>query len=425
MRRAAVGGLVVVLAACGGAGGAARWEGTVTDSAGVQVVRNPAAGMWQPGQEWAVTEALRIGAAEGEPEYQFGMVVSLATLSDGRIVVLDQQGQHVKLFGADGKYQQTIGQPGAGPGELGMGTMGVFVGPGDTLIVPDVVANQRVSLYGPDGTFLASFRLGLDQGIPLRWEVTPDRRVITQVRALNLPTGPGQAPAAPDTMDAILERRLDGAPGDTLMRVPSGKTFSFAGRQPEFNFFAAEPVWAVYGDRLLYGVSDRYRLGVYSAGGRLERVIEKPSEPVPVTDADRDAMVNMLETAWRQAGLNTEQVAQLKSAIHFAPAYPAYLQAMVGPDGTVWVQHYRTLAERPKPADGAAKPVEEALSVFDMGSTTWDVFDAEGRYLGVVRMPERFQPMRFGGDRIYGVQLDELDVQYVVVLNLVKGGGGA
>ncbi|HET7038817.1 MAG TPA: hypothetical protein VFH97_02955, partial [Gemmatimonadales bacterium] len=61
MRRAAAGGLAVVLAACGGAGGAARWEGTVTDSAGIQIVRNPAEGMWQSDQQWTVTEALRIG----------------------------------------------------------------------------------------------------------------------------------------------------------------------------------------------------------------------------------------------------------------------------------------------------------------------------------------------------------------------------
>jgi hypothetical protein len=424
MRRVAVGGLVVVLAACGGAGGAARWEGSVTDSAGIQVVRNSATGIWQAGGAWTVTEALRIGTAEGEPEYQFGMVAGLATLSDGRIAVLDQQGQHVKLFGTDGKYLQTIGKAGAGPGELGMGVMGVFVGMGDTLIVPDVVANQRVSLYGPDGTFLTSFRLGLDQGIPLKWDITPDRRVITQVRALNLPTGPGQPPVAPDTMDAILERHLDGTPGDTVMRVPSGKTFSFTGGQPEFNFFAAEPAWMVYGDRLLYGLNDRYRLGVYSPGGRLERVIEKPFEPVPVTDADRDAMMNLLETAWRQAGLNAGQVQELTSAVHFAAAYPAYLQAMAGPESTIWVQHYRSLAERPKAPEAASKPLEEALSPFDMGSADWDVFDAEGRFLGVVRMPERFQPMRFEGDRIYGVQRDELDVQYVVVLNLLKGGGG-
>jgi hypothetical protein len=58
----------------------------------------------------------------------------------------------------------------------------------------------------------------------------------------------------------------------------------------------------------------------------------------------------------------------------------------------------------------------------DFGSRTWDVFDAEGRYLGVVNMPPRFQPVRFLGNVIYGIQRDELDVQYVVKLQVVGSG---
>ncbi|MBI4543404.1 MAG: hypothetical protein HY705_10265 [Gemmatimonadetes bacterium] len=44
------------------------------------------------------------------------------------------------------------------------------------------------------------------------------------------------------------------------------------------------------------------------------------------------------------------------------------------------------------------------------------------RYLGVVEMPLRFQPMRFVGWQIYGVQRDELDVQYVVRVRIVTRG---
>jgi hypothetical protein len=55
------------------------------------------------------------------------------------------------------------------------------------------------------------------------------------------------------------------------------------------------------------------------------------------------------------------------------------------------------------------------------GSPDWDVFDRDGRYLGVITMPPRFQPVEFLGDRIYGIQQDDLDVQYIVVLGVVKG----
>jgi hypothetical protein len=50
----------------------------------------------------------------------------------------------------------------------------------------------------------------------------------------------------------------------------------------------------------------------------------------------------------------------------------------------------------------------------EFGSRISDVYDRDGRYLGVVQMPERFQPRTFRGDKIYGVWRDELDVQYVM-----------
>ena len=37
--------------------------------------------------------------------------------------------------------------------------------------------------------------------------------------------------------------------------------------------------------------------------------------------------------------------------------------------------------------------------------------DPEGKYLGVVAMPARFQPRLFHADKTYGVWRDELDVQ--------------
>ena len=83
------------------------------------------------------------------------------------------------------------------------------------------------------------------------------------------------------------------------------------------------------------------------------------------------------------------------------------------PNGTIWVQHVR----------GAAEMTEEQLRVAnfieDIGAPDWDVLDREGRYLGVVTMPDRFAPRMIAGHKIYGVWRDELDVQYAVVLRII------
>jgi hypothetical protein len=56
--------------------------------------------------------------------------------------------------------------------------------------------------------------------------------------------------------------------------------------------------------------------------------------------------------------------------------------------------------------------------MLDQGSDEWDVFDSEGRYLGIVTMPDRFSPFSLVGDRLYGVWRDEFEVQYVRVFRI-------
>ena len=51
-----------------------RWTGTVSDSAGVTIISNPAEGIWTETDEWTVEEELRIGVREGDPEYQFAEI---------------------------------------------------------------------------------------------------------------------------------------------------------------------------------------------------------------------------------------------------------------------------------------------------------------------------------------------------------------
>jgi hypothetical protein len=407
--RAAAVGLILpaVLAACandGGDGAAGEWSGTIADSAGVVMVANDGNGAWGPGDGWSFSEALRIGSAAGDTEYQFGQIGGIGIASDGRVIVLDQQAQDLRVYGPDGTYEATIATAGSGPGELGMGASPVMMGPGDTIAVADM-GNQRVSLYTADGEPAGSWRIDFADGIPMRWDVR-DGNPVSQVRPFA--TTPD---VEPDSMDAIIQRSWDGTPGDTLFRMPSGKTFSTSGGDVSFNFFTAEPQWTIgSGGELIFGVNDRYRIEVYE-DGELIRVVTMPHEPEPVTQADQDAFKNVLEEAWSTAGVPPQQVEMLLSRVSFADTYPAYLQFLAGPQGTIWVQHLRP--------PSTLKPEEMAsFNPMSLGASTWDVLDAEGRFLGQVETPERFQPFEILDGRIIGVWRDELDVQYVIILNI-------
>ncbi|MFQ6045608.1 MAG: 6-bladed beta-propeller [Gemmatimonadales bacterium] len=391
-------------AACSGE---REWSGTVADSAGVEIVSNSERGIWGPGDAWTLVEELRIGAVESEPEYQFGQVGFIAVGSDGRIFVVDMQGQHVKVFASDGTYERTVGGPGGGPGEIGQGVTFVLMGPGDTLLVPDM-GNQRVNRYAPDGTSLGSFPMELEKGLPMLWGATADGVIVEQVRPLSLPERP-----APDSMDAIIRIATDGTVTDTLARFASGGTLNLGGRSPEINLFSPEPAWDVTDElRVLYGVNDQYRISVYAEGGGLERIITKPFERIPVSDGDKDAFMGFIERAWRDAGVPPDMIPRLRQMINFGEFFPAFSGIQAGPRGTIWVQHFQSVGDLTEEQRRSFNPIE------DIGAPDWDVFDARGRYLGVVTMPPRFAPRLFRDDKIYGVWRDELDVQYVVRLGI-------
>jgi hypothetical protein len=241
--------------------------------------------------------------------------------------------------------------------------------------------------------------------------MTPDGTPVTQLRSLNLP---GQAGGPADTMDAIVERAYDGTVTDTVLRVPFGKTFSFASGTPEFHFFSPEPMWALTRDGgIVLGVNDAMSFRVFGPDGALRRIVRMPFEPKPVTEEDKSIFLDTLERLWGQAGVPGEAIAQLKQAVSFEARFPAYVQALAGPGGSLWVQ--RIL----RPSDLSAEEKEDFNPLQNMGSPDWDVFDGEGRYLGVVGMPFHFQPLGFSGDDVYGVWRDELDVQYAMVLRIV------
>jgi hypothetical protein len=393
------------LAACTGGG---DWTGTVIDSAGIQIVQNTEEGIWSQNEAWTLEEELTIGETEGQPEYQFGQIGTIAVGSDGRLFVMDVQAQHVKVFTSDGEFDRTIGGPGAGPGEIGAGAVFVLVGSGDTVVVPDM-ANRRINRYAPEGTPLASSPLEIEKGLPVVFQATPSGVIAAQVRSLSLPDRP-----APDTLDRIVRLEPDGTFGDTLLQFPSGGTLNLGGSSPEINLYSPEPAWDLTQDlRVLYGVNDTYRIGIYGTDGGLQRVITLPFEREPVSDNDRDAVMHALERAWLDAGVPPNVLPQLRTMVHFAEFFPAFSSIQIGPLGTIWVQHVQS----------AAGLNEEELAEFnlieDQGAPDWDVFDADGRFLGIVSMPQRFQPRLFLADRIYGVWRNDLDVPFAVRLRVI------
>lgn len=402
--------ILPLLQACGG--GSNEWEGTVTDSAGVTVVHNTSTPIWGAGDEWTVTEDLRIGTVAGEPEYQFGQLVPLSSIDlddDGNIYVMDLQAQHVRVFDAQGQYLRTLGGPGSGPGELSAQAGFVFTNPRGQILVPDL-GNQRVSIFSPTGEPAYSFPVQLQAGIPVRWNVDAAGRIMAQLRGLNV-----QGMAALAEGDPIVVYDTTGVVADTVALLPQGQSLAGATEQ-QFSMviFAPEPAWDLdESGSIFYAMSDQYRILVNDPEGNLTRILTRPVEKKAVGEADRNAVLRFFREQIAAAGAPPAQADAFLQGVGFAESYPVFAQFFVGPGETLWVQRIRSAEDM---AEGAEEGAE--FNFQDIGSPEWEIFDADGRYLGVVTLPDRFAPVTVDGDHLYGVWADELDVQYVMRLRI-------
>ena len=159
---------------------------------------------------------------------------------------------------------------------------------------------------------------------------------------------------------------------------------------------------------ILSGVSTDYRIDVRLPDHILR--IERVSEPVPVSPAERDHHRERIERYMRE----TQPDWKWKGP-SIPETKPWFRRLDTGRDGRIWVQlwteGHSVENEDHDPADPSSRPL------FWREPVRFDVFEADGRYLGVVNAPEgvsAYDPAVFDGDYVWAVTRDDLDVQRVV-----------
>lgn len=389
---------------------ATEWDGSIADSSGVELVRNGGTPLWGESNRWILSEVLKIGVQEGDPNYMFGRLTGGAVLSDGSIVVADGMAQQLRFFRPDGHWEKTVGRAGAGPGEFGSRGLDVLVGPDDTLLVLDW-EHQRANRMAPQGTWLDSWGFGVEDGWMVRaWDDAATGRIVTHMARM-----PGMEAGESDTLDFVVVRDLTGEKGDTVGTVPASRTRRVTGERMRFYLYAGEPQASLCSDNsVVTGRGDRYEIKRYDPSGNLEQVVTLGRPNTPITQGDRTFLSERFKQIYLENGFTPERVEELLGAMHFTETYPAFVTLQCGPRGSIWVQ----------PARPVSALSEEEREEFWVGpdaeaAAHFDVFDRQGRYLGVIPLPAGFWPKgRFRGDHLFGRWTDSLGVEYVKVLEV-------
>lgn len=396
--------LAWLLTGCEGPAGTPGAGGDLgRDSAGVRIVENGEAVGWPDDGAPSVVVELVIGSAEGEGPDVFGNVAALDVDASGRIYVLDQQAGQVRVFDQTGSHVGSFGRPGAGPGELGPGAMAVFAAGDGGALVPDV-GNARVTSFGMDGA-ATSWPLLLERGVPVRWDHLGNDGLVAQLRSI----APGEDGAR---WDPVVRYQVGGTEADTLVLLPAGSSVTVgADGLPSISLFEAEPLWDVAEEgTLAWAMNSEYEVRRYTRDGALTAIVRRDAELRAVTPGDRRVLTERVGDMLLDQGVPPAAAQAMTARMRIAESFPALAAVHVAPDGGVWVQRVRV----PSDAEGA-----DPVDPMDLGSPDWDVFDAAGRWLGTVRLPDGFTLMSLGDQVLHGVLRDDLDVQSVVRVRLV------
>ena len=388
------------------------------------VVRTMSGSVW--GDTMVLVPEVAIGEAVGEEPYLFGQPAAMVLDTAGHIHVLDRQAREVRTFASDGRHLRSFGGSGQGPGE--------FTSPDAMRLLPDgrlVIRDQqgaRFSIFEPDGTFVDAWPLqsGFITGTPFQVvHAEPGASPGSSVQVSH--PSLADVEASMDEWRPVRVRYLVADPTvqDTLPVPTSGFEPAYVEARTENSWsrsivpFSPQEHWTEFTDgSAAWGASSAYAVLRQGPDGRVLR-IERVDDPVPVDPAhaaaEREritANFRAMDPAWRWAD---DDIPSRK---------PWFATLLPGEDGTLWVL-------RPTRSEAEANPSHDPSDPLSGPATRWvephpvaDVFDADGRYLGPVRLPKGFAPWRMpwiSTDRVVAVETHPLGHEQVVRYRLVPG----
>ena len=360
-------------------------------------------------------EVYRVGSLAGDEWETFGNVYGVAFDRTGNLYVVDSQAARIVVVNPEGELVRLLGGAGEGPGEFDQhNTSSIQIA-----VLRDgrtVAFDQRFKVFGPDGEFERTVRMGGNDALIFMPRLDVDRR------------GEGVLATGALTMVdlAMLRGRADGTLAEPEFRhiVRLGltgdevtlDTVVHAWKPPgeATGFIPPLVAGALPDGGVAYTDSSAYAIKVTSADGTLDRILTRPFQPEPVTDRIRqeerehrfrglrgDPMgVGRLGGERRGAVMSgmTDAMRQQAESMEFHPVIPVVRTLRTSWEGNIWVQRR---GEEPV-SDG---PI--------------DLITPDGRYLGTFAADATAMPSAFGPDGLVAfVEKDEMDVQTVVVRRL-------
>ncbi|MFQ5705623.1 MAG: 6-bladed beta-propeller [Gemmatimonadales bacterium] len=338
---------------------------------------------------------LRIGSLD-DRDYALTWVGDLEVSSTGTIYVNQLMQQLIRVFSSTGRSLRRIGRMGGGPGEfqapLWMGWKR------DSLWVYDGLAG-RFSIFDAGGGFVRAERLSIR-----------GRAMLLVDGSIAVTPSPPRAGAASqpllrfrqssETPDTLLQ--LSGTPPHWVIERAGIGVLSTQSLQP----FADDPLWTVApgGNSLI--VVDRtagpvasnaqYIVTALRVNGDTIWTAEFTYRPRPLTDEIVTAIVRKdIQIRDSRRGSSGYHITEpeARKGLYRPKTLAPVTSLVVGYDETIWLRREES-------------PLDTVV--------LWDVIGPDGARMGRLETPTALRILRAGRGFVWAVELDDLDVPYVV-----------
>jgi hypothetical protein len=342
-----------------------QWKGTIEEEDGDKVIRNPNEPLYGEIM-FDLEEDLSIGNEEDE-NYVFYRARGISVDSEGNILVLDAGNNRIQKYDKDGKYLQTIGKQGQGPGEFESPTS-LNIDAKDNIYVSEMF--QRLHIFDKNGVFLKRIKLKVQENMG----VTRDGNFIVPT----LSRGERKSDMYGD-YDRFFDIELKSQDGTTIKTIASYRSEMAGMIKTERGFITPNNLCTprlclcpINEDLAIYGYSSDYTLFAINAKGETVYIIKKDEPPQPVTKAEKDKVIDRRMRAQKGSELMSQILrSKYASALKFPKHKPFYRTIMKDDKDRIYVEKFKF--------------------PFDRGdSAEFDIFSKDGYYLYKAKIPVRY-----------------------------------
>ncbi len=341
-----------------------QWKGKIEYEDGVKVIINPNEPLY--GEiEFDLEEDLSIGNEEDE-NYVFYRATGISVDSEGNILILDSGNFRLQKYNKNGNYLQTIGRQGQGPGEF-ESPRSLYIDAKDNFYIED--SFKRIETFDKNGVFKKRIKLKTDSALMRSLGFMSGGNFIARTSSRR-----ERNSDMPGDYDSFLNIDLISQDGATIKTVASyrlersERIKNDRGGYLYLNNLCKPFLWfcPINKEMAVYGFSSEYELFVINSSGELEYIIKKDELPQPVTEAEKDKVIDRIMGIPMK--LSRRKIA---GTIRFPKYKPFYREIIKDDKDRIYVEKFKF--------------------PFDRGdSVDFDIFSKDGYYLYKAKIPARY-----------------------------------